>query len=218
MKPLVQPLIHWPKQAAQFSSNGVALLSLQLSPPHPRTAARGAARKALRQILADLLACSVEQIVLLETAYGPRLADATQKLSISLSYALNQCVIGVARDAIIGVDIVRIEAVPEIANLARLYLPEKALNPDNLLGMGITQNSGVVGRASGLHESNPKTLIEHTAAFASAWADMEAASKCLGLALTEMNPPRQQQLETCERLNCQQLEGYRIALALRLNA
>lgn len=197
---LFQPLLHWPVQTAQFSSNGVALLLLNLPVNCPRAVLRGEARIALRQILAELLTCSVEQVSLLETVRGPVMPNA--QLMFSLSYALNQCVIGVAREGAIGVDIVRIEAIPESERLARWYL----------LAQGCTQPANGF---AGTNKSNSELCVEPAAAFAAAWAAMESASKCLGLGLTEMNPLRQQQLETCELLDCQQIDGYRIALALR---
>lgn len=179
--------LDWPQQAIQLDGNGCALILLTLPAATPRFAASHTARQALRQILGELLA---HEIILRETAFGPMLDCAARDIRLSLSYAANLCLIGLAERHALGVDIVRIEPLPEIEALSRLYLPHTACRA--------------------VLDTPPAT---RDASFALHWAQMEARSKCLGLPLAEINPQREQALNTCQLIRCVQRNAYRIALA-----
>ena len=180
----------WPAQAVRFSGDGFALALLALPVGSTRALAGQHARLALRQILGALLARPADEIVLRESGTGPVLENAARDIRISLSYASGRCLIGLAEGHPLGVDIVRIEQLPEIEALSRLYLT-------------IAAHRDVI-------EAPPAA---RAARFALAWAQMEARSKCLGLPLAEIDAPRGKALQACELLACHQPADYRIALA-----
>lgn len=180
----------WPQHAVRLDGKGRALALLTLPAGTARPAARQHARQALRQILAGLLGRSEDAVALRESRQGPVLEDSAHDLRISLSYAGKHCLIGLAEGQMIGVDIVRIEALPEINTLARLYLPS-------------TSCQMVLAAPP----------ADRDAAFALAWAQMEARSKCLGLPLAEISPQREAALDACALVDCRPHGDYRIALA-----
>lgn len=185
----------WPAPAVALDGNGLALVLLALPAGSPRPTARRQARQALRQIVGHLLALSPDDVVLSEgengPQLGPQLADATRDLRISLSYAADRCLIGLAEGQALGVDLVRIEALPEIAALAELYLP---------------------ARCRQAIDAAPAE--ERAARFAQAWAEMEARSKCLRLPLVEMDAQRERSLAAARLVDCAPIPGYRLAIAL----
>lgn len=181
--------LDWPA-AVQLDGDGLALVLLALPPGTARPAARQLARQVLRQILGGLLARPADEVALHESAQGPVLAEAARDIRISLSYAADRCLIGLAEGHALGVDIVRIESLPEIESLSRLYLP--AADCRHVLDA-------------------PPT--ERDARFALAWAQMEARSKCLGLPLAEISQQREQALNAGKLADCRQTGNYRIALA-----
>lgn len=155
-----------------------------------RPAARLHARQALREILGSLLAQPAATITLKEHMRGPVAEGAAHTIRISLSYTADRCLIGLAKGLKLGVDIVRIEALPEITALARLYLPAVDCRQ--------------------LAEAGPDT---RAACFALRWAQMEARTKCLDLPLAEISDQREQTLSESRLIDCIQTGGYRIALA-----
>ena len=188
---LTAPL-DWPAQAVALAPGGTALVLLTLPPHTARPQARRHARQALQQMLGALLARPAQAIILREDARGPLLDGAARDIRISLSYAANRCLIGLTEGLAIGVDIVRIENLPESESLARLYLPDAACR-------ALPEAPGAA----------------RDAGFALAWAQMEARSKCLGLPLAEIDAQREQALNACALSDCAQTGAYRIALATR---
>ena len=93
------------------------------------------------------------------------------RLSISLSYAGDVALIGVCPGARIGVDLVGIASLPDWAQVAQLYLGPDATRR-------LADMDGAI----------------RDKAFAMAWAELEARSKCLGLGLQEWTLARQQRL------------------------
>ncbi|BCB26668.1 hypothetical protein SKTS_15540 [Sulfurimicrobium lacus] len=172
--------------------NGLALLLLALPGGTPRAHARLLARQVLRETLGGLLSLPAEQVALFEGPYGPRLEGAASDIRVSLSYAGEWALIGLSTGRALGVDIVRIDSLPEVAALARDFLP-----------------------AAACHAVLAAPLEERDACFAQAWAEMEACSKCLGLPLQEIGAEREQALKACALLSCEQVDGYRIAVAVR---
>lgn len=186
LKPLV-----WPDRPTRLDRNGLALLLVELPAGASRVHARQLAREVSREVLAGLLGLPLEQVALVEGPRGPVLEGAGCKIRLSLSYAGDRVLIGLAEGRALGVDIVRIDRLPEVEALARLYLP-------------------VVARQAVL-EASPEL---RDARFAHGWARMEACGKCLGLPLMEISAERDRALEACCLVACEQVDGYRIAVAL----
>ena len=174
----------WP----EFPTNldRVALVLLTLDAPGIQ------ARKRVREVLRDILSRLPEtsQIEMIETARGPLLTGEAAPIRISLSYAGDKALIALAKDRPIGVDIVQVGNLPEIETLSRLYLPAAT-------------------RLASLQESPDRDCR-----FALAWAQMEACCKCLNLPLAEINAQREHAYAACTLIDCEQLDGYRIAVAL----
>ena len=165
-------VLNWPDCPSCI--DGIALTLLELPHATPRTKAGMHAREVVKKIAARLLQTSE----LVETPRGPRLAQSN--IHLSLSYAPDKVLIGFSCERPLGVDIVRIEPLPEIDALARLYLP----------------------------------AFTATACFAQSWAEMEACCKALGLPLAEIDEERKIAYAACDLLECTQIDGYRMAVAL----
>ncbi len=171
----LKPLI-WPDTPAGLDNEGLALILLNLPPGTHRAQAGQLARSVLREYLTALL--PVVQIEIVESPSGPLITGSD--LRISLSYAGDKALIGIARGRQLGVDIVKIECMDDVETLAKLYLPA-APNAD----------------------------------FALAWAQMEACCKALKLPLSEVNDARKLAYAGCELIDCEQMDGYRIAVAVK---
>jgi 4'-phosphopantetheinyl transferase len=132
--------------------------------PSPRAEARRELRLALRQVLADWSGCSAEQIPLHETPRGPLWMGllAGSSLDISLSYADGEAWMGLIRGGSIGIDVMRVQPVPELETLAPLYLGPAAWHT--------IQNS-----------RHPDV------SFALAWTELEARLKLLKQSLREFS-------------------------------
>ncbi len=167
-------LLIWPECPAEFDHHGLALILLTLPAGTKRADARQMARTTLRECIASLL--HAVHIELAEGVHGPLITGSD--LRISLSYAGDKALIGIARRRALGVDIVKIESMDDVETLAKLYLP-----------------------------------VAPNADFALAWAQMEACCKALKLPLSEINDARKLAYASCELVDCEQIDGYRIALA-----
>lgn len=190
---LKRPVI-WPQQPAAFDDDGLALVLLTLPVGTSHRATQRLTRQALQSILGVLLGRPAEALSLLESPRGPLLHDAARDLYISLAYAANHVLIGIADGRTLGVDLVHIEEVPpatELAALSQLYLPARACR-------------AVLDAPAG-------TRAAH---FAQGWAQMEACGKCLALPLTEIDANREQALASCALVACGPLNGYAMAVAL----
>ncbi len=182
----------WPDLPVKLDGNGLALRRLALPAGTPRARARHLARRGLREMLASLLALPAEEVTLVEGLRGPVLEGAAREIGVSLSYAGDWALIGLAEGRALGVDVVRIESLPEAEMLARLYLPATACHA--------------------VREAPPE---RRDARFAHVWAEMEACSKCLGLPLAEISAARELALKDCQLVDCEQQDGYRMAVAVR---
>ncbi len=172
----VKVIMTWPDCPICFDGNGIALTLLELPLTTPRAEAGILAREVIKKTAARLLNATE----LVETPHGPKLAQGN--IHVSLSYAADKALIGFSCERPLGVDIVRIEPMPEIDALARLYLPSSTATSD--------------------------------AGFAQAWAEMEACCKALGLPLGEIDERRKKAYAACDLLECTQIDGYRMAVAL----
>lgn len=189
MKLLPLKLSIWPERPAGFDSNGLALVLLTLPAGTPRTDGQRLARDVLRNLYSQLTGLNTGQFILIETPHGPTLTGLTDDIRVSLSYAGDKVLIGVCRGRALGVDIVQIEHIAEIEALSRLYLPKAARVLET-----------------------PLELRDCT--FAQAWAQMEACCKVLNLPLTEIDEEREHAYANCEIVDCEQINGYRIALSV----
>ncbi len=112
-------ILTWPESPNGFDQHGLALILLALPTDTSRVDARRLAREVLQKTAARLMRTA--KIKIIETPSGPAIADGG--LHISLSYAADKALIGLSCERSLGVDIVRIEHLPEIDALTRLYLP-----------------------------------------------------------------------------------------------
>ncbi len=176
--------LFWPESPANFDNVALVLLTLDA----PGIQARKRVREVLRDIFSRLPGTS--HIDMIETARGPLLTGEAASIRISLSYAGNKALIALAKDRPIGVDIVQVGNFPEIETLSRLYLP---------LAARLTMR---------------QVTPDRDARFALAWAQMEACCKCLNLPLAEIDVQREQAYAACTLIDCEQIDGYRIAVAL----
>ena len=193
--PAALMLQRWTQGSAVFDAQGFALYLLTLPGGCARVEARQRARRLLCEVLGDMLRQPADRVVLLEGPRGPRPADGAGGIHVSLSYAGEHVLIGLGREFVVGVDLVRVDDFVELPALARQYLDR---------------------------ESGRQVMAAPQAAravnFAQAWAEMEARSKCLGLPLAEMSPQRALALQPCGLRPCAAIEGYRAALAFRMPA
>lgn len=143
---------------------------------------RAGLRRQTRLLLSELLSCYLRQPapglgLVFEAGQQPRLAARWQglPLSLSLSYCGELALVGICPGTSIGIDLAAVTPLPDWEGVARLYLGPLTW-----------------ARLAGL-EADARARE-----FARDWAGMEAASKCLGLALEEWTPARQQRLQTCQ--------------------
>lgn len=136
---------------------------------------RGEARALLRELLAGYLGMASEQVPLhFAPGQAPLVAAHWQgmDLSISMSYSQDVALIALCPGARIGVDVTAIAALPDWAQVARLYL-----GPASAARLAACEGAA------------------RDKMFALAWAELEARGKCLGLGLQEWSPARHERLQ-----------------------
>jgi len=169
------------------------------TPRHaPRAQVRQQVRQVLCQALAALLACPAESVQLHSTPgqairlTGP---DPQRNIGLSLSHDEGLSLLAIHLDGPVGVDLVNYAQLPtgdeELARLA-----------DDYLG-----NSTAPALAN-------LPLAERRAAFAQAWADLEARLKCRGLALGEAGPEQAKALAGCRSFALTLPDGFSGAVAV----
>jgi 4'-phosphopantetheinyl transferase len=151
---------HWPKFPELPPLGQFVLICVRTS--GRRVEARKEVRAVLRQILAQWSHLSPDEIPLRETPCGPAWQSELQEhqLDLSLSYAEGEAWIAVRRGGIIGIDIMRLEPVPEAETIAQTYF-------------------GLADRSALRQSTDP------VRDFALAWTQLEARGKCLKQGLTE---------------------------------
>lgn len=160
MNAATQMIFQWPEIPVLPPAGEPVLIRV------PTSSTRVAARRELRLVLLRVLAawsgCAAEEMPLSETLCGPVWVGplAGLGLEISLSYAEAEGWIGLIRGGSIGIDVMRVQSVPEVENVARLYLGPAAWKA--------IQNSSNVD-----------------VSFALAWTDLEARLKLLKQPLRE---------------------------------
>jgi 4'-phosphopantetheinyl transferase len=162
MKQETQMIFEWPEVPA-LPPPGLAVL-IRVRTPAARVEARRELRAVLRRVLADWSGCSEEQMPLCESARGPVWAGTLNGLSldISLSHADGEGWMGLIRGGSIGIDVMRVQAIPEVESLAQIYLGPAAWKT--------------------IRNSRDPDL-----SFALAWTDLEARLKLLKQPLLEFS-------------------------------
>lgn len=144
-----------------WSANGVLVIGI--AAVLPRAEARLRIRAAVREAVAQWLKMDIEAISVASTPGAPPrllLAGSAASLSVSHDEGLSLAAIGLHGP--VGIDVMRVQDIPDWANLARDYL-----------GPQVAQELAAC----------PAAL--RPAALAQAWTAREAALKCAGLPLAE---------------------------------
>ena len=151
---------HWPKVPALPPPGRFVLICVRTS--GRRAEARKEVRAVLRRILAHWSCLSPDEIPLRETPCGPVWQSELQEhhLDLSLSYEEGEAWIALSRGGQVGVDVMRLEPVPEAEAIAQTYF-----SPAD---------------RSALPQSTDPVRD-----FALAWTQLEARCKCLKQGLTE---------------------------------
>lgn len=181
----------WPQCPDRLQPGELALFILTLPADTVRANARLIARDALRHIASKVSGVKADNVFLVEGSRGPILTGLPCHLEVSLSYAHDKVVLGFSCGRALGVDIVHIKHLPESKALCALYLPDAA-------ALAVT---GAPDEQKGTR-------------FALAWAQMEACCKALNLPLAEIDQTRAMDYAACELIDCEQIEGYGIAVAI----
>jgi 4'-phosphopantetheinyl transferase len=181
-------IFHWPEMPALPPPGQPVLIRVATAPA--RQTARKELRTALRQVLAAWSNFSSENLPLRETAAGPtwpgQLGD--HGLDISLSYADGEGWIGLLRAGWIGVDVLRLQLVPEAEAVAQHYLDAGAWQ-------------------------NIQQATDPALAFATAWTTLEARLKCRKQPLRESAAAPVPDTTPCEIQNLVQADGLLVTVA-----
>jgi 4'-phosphopantetheinyl transferase len=174
---------HWPKVPEIPPPGRFVLICVRTS--GRRAEARKEVRAVLRRILAQWSRLSPDEIPLRDTPFGPvwqselqELLRVTSKcqnsesLDFSLSYTEDEAWIAVRRGGVIGIDIMRLEPVPEAEAIAQIYF-----DPAD---------------QSALRQST-----DPVRGFALAWTQLEARCKCLKQGLTEWSEASATKVQGC---------------------
>jgi phosphopantetheinyl transferase len=167
-----QFIFRWPEMPALPPLGQPVLIRVDTA--QPRKAARQELRSVLRKVLAAWSSLSPEQIPLYQTTSGPvwRGQLGGQKLNISLSYAEGAGCIGLISGGRIGVDIMRIQRIPEAEAVAHQYLGPAAW-------------------------ANIQGSPDPALAFAGAWTGWEARLKCFKREMAEWSIEQEAELTPC---------------------
>ena len=114
---MLAEVLNWPLCPEHFDCQGIALILLDL----PKAASRADARMHARAVARKAACRLLQNSELIETPKGPKLAQS--HVHLSLSYAKGKALVGFSCGRPLGVDIVRIEHMPEVDALTSLYLP-----------------------------------------------------------------------------------------------
>jgi 4'-phosphopantetheinyl transferase len=183
-------IFHWPEMPERPPLRQPVLIRVDTAAARP--AARRELRTVLRPVLARWSGLTPEQLPLRETPSGPVWSGQLdgQRLDISLSHAEGEGWIGLLRGGWIGVDIMRIQSIPEAQAVARHYLGLNALE--------------TIQRAT-----------DPALAFATAWTALEARLKCLKQPLREAAATGAPDLAECVIQSLIQPGGLMLSVATR---
>jgi 4'-phosphopantetheinyl transferase len=140
-----------------------------------RESARRIVRAALREVLSSLLPAPCESPVLISVPGQPiRLAPPWADVGLSVSHEPGLSLLAINLDGPVGVDLLRVAAIPADIAVARDYL-----GPD-------------IARTLAMLPTGQRP--QH---FARAWARFEARLKCQALELREWTPELAERLAAC---------------------
>lgn len=144
---------------------GDGVLVIGIVPPPSRMEARTRLRQAVREAAAQWLKVDIE-LIAVESTPGdpPRLLLAGRAAGLSLTHDEGISLAAIHLHGAVGIDVMRVQDVPDWANLARDYL-----------GPRVAEELAVCPDAQ-----RPLRLAQ-------AWTAREAALKCVGLPLMEWN-------------------------------
>jgi 4'-phosphopantetheinyl transferase len=162
-----------------------ALLADEVHVLRLRSAERGEAGRALREVLAVYVEAAPEAIRIVAGEHGkPELADGA--LRFNLSHSGDIALVAVARDRDVGVDVERIDPRRDV-----LALAERVLGAD---GADAVRAAPPADRAVVFHQW---------------WVRREAAAKCAGTGLGTPTPDAPRQV-----IDLEVVEGYAAAVAV----
>ena len=145
--------------------SGDGLLVIGIVPPLSRLEARVHLRQAVREAAAQWLQLNIEAISVDSTlGQTPRLLLAGRAAGLSLTHDEGISLAAIHLHGPVGIDVMRVQDIPDWANLARDYL-----------GPPVEQELAAC------------TASQRPAALAQAWTAREAALKYSGLQLAEWN-------------------------------
>jgi 4'-phosphopantetheinyl transferase len=190
MKPVPTMIFHWPEMPARPPLRQPVLIRVATATARP--AARRELRTVLRLVLARWSGLAPEQLPLRETPSGPVWSGLLGglRLDISLSHAEGEGWIGLLRGGWMGVDVMRIQSIPEAQEVARHYLDPEALETIQ-------------------HAADPAL------AFATAWTALEARLKCLKQPLREVSATGASDLAECAIQSLIQPDRLMLSVATR---
>jgi 4'-phosphopantetheinyl transferase len=161
--------------AALRAAGAPVVISLRTPCTTLRAQARAQVRTALRELLGPLLGRTPEAVPLVTLpGQPPRLELPGLQLGLSLSHDSGMTLAALYPGGAVGVDVMRVAALPDWEALAHDYL-----GPDACKAIAAV----------------PAKQRDH--AFAQAWTRMEACMKCLGTGLREWTPELQRLLARC---------------------
>lgn len=142
---------------------GDGVLVIGIVPPPSRMEARTRLRRAVREAAAQWLKVDIESIAVESTPGDPpRLLLAGRAAGLSLTHDEGISLAAIHLHGAVGVDVMRVQDVPDWANLARDYLGPQ-----------------VAGELAACPD------VQRPLRLAQAWTAREAALKCAGLPLME---------------------------------
>ncbi len=211
--PPLKPVI-WPERPAGFDDNGLALILLTLPAATQRADARQLARAVLRECLDCLLpAAHIESTCMAQMSpFKPAIPVPQASPALRARGKANRCASFTLIESPCGPLIAGISANIKVSFS---YAGEKVLigiSCGHALGVDIV----LIDRFPEI-EALSRLYLPTTplgdAGFALAWAQMEACCKCLGLPLAEIDEVRKHAYAACYLPDCQQIDGYRMAVA-----
>ena len=168
------------------SEQGFTVIRVATPDTENRVQARALIRVALRETLAAFLGQSAENI-LLDAAWGG--------MHVSLSHMPGLSIAAISSVWAVGVDLMHVGG-------GALEMPDWRQVAQDYLGPTV----------SALLQNTP--AAQRPAAFAEAWTRHEACLKCIGLPLTEWNPPLAQRLVQCHTMALALPEHCRGSIAI----
>ncbi len=167
---MLGPALHVHRAPGPLFAGQAFVLALATPLSSLRDTARQSARCALRALLAPALGCAPAEVPLqCEPGNAPRLALETPHIGLAIAHEAGLSLVAALRGGRIGIDLMRIEPVPDWEAVARDYL-----------GAEVCERLAQTAAAA------------RPAAFAAAWTRFEAMLKCHGRPLVEYSasPPQ----------------------------